>query len=40
MIVEDGKKDRFLEVIDGSYYGYFVLFGSVSEFQKRYPENE
>lgn len=38
MIVEDGKKDRFLEVVDGSYYGYFVLFGSVSEFQKRYPE--
>ena len=37
-MTEDNRKDRFLCVIDGSYFGYFVLFGSVSEFQKRYPE--
>ncbi len=38
MIAEDDKKNKFLEVVDGSYFGYFVLFGSVSEFQKRHPE--
>lgn len=38
MIEEDDKKDRFLEIIDGSYFGYFVLFGAVSEFQKRMPD--
>ena len=32
MIAEDDKKNKFLEVVDGSYFGYFVLFGSVSEF--------
>lgn len=38
MTEEDEKKDRFLEIIDGSYFGYFVLFGAVSEFQKRMPD--
>lgn len=38
MTEEDDKKDRFLEIIDGSYFGYFVLFGAVSEFQKRMPD--
>lgn len=37
MTEDNDKKDRFLEVVDGSYFSYFVLFGSVSEFQKRDP---
>lgn len=35
MTEDNDKKDRFLEVVDGSYFSYFVLFGAVSEFQKR-----
>lgn len=38
MTEDNDKKDRFLEVVDGSYFSYFVLFGSVSEFQKRMPD--
>ena len=38
MIEDNDKKDRFLEVVDGSYFSYFVLFGAVSEFQKRMPD--
>ena len=38
MTEDNDKKDRFLEVVDGSYFSYFVLFGEVSEFQKRMPD--
>lgn len=31
------KKNDFLIVIDGSYWTYYVLFGSVYEFQRKYP---
>ena len=37
MIAEDDRKNKFLCVIDGSYFGYFVLFGACSEFQKKEP---
>lgn len=29
---------RFLQLIDNSYFQYFCLFGAVSDFQKRYPD--
>lgn len=35
---DSGKLNKFLVCIDGSYFGYFVIFGAVSEFQKREPE--
>jgi len=35
---DSGKLNKFLVCIDGSYFGYFVLFGAVSEFQKREPD--
>lgn len=34
----DDKKSKFLVCIDASYFSYFILFGAVSEFQKKEPE--
>ena len=32
------KKRKFLIIVDASYFQYFCIFGSVNEFEKRYPE--
>jgi hypothetical protein len=32
------KKRKFLCIVDNSYFEYFCLFGSASDFQKNYPE--
>lgn len=34
----DDRKDKVLICIDGSYFGYFILFGAVGEFQRKEPE--
>lgn len=31
-------ENKFLVVVDGSYFMYFTLFGAVTEFQKKYAE--
>lgn len=33
------KDNKFLIVVDGSYFMYCVLFGSVYEFQRKYPDD-
>lgn len=38
MIEDSGKSSRFLCIVDGSYVSYFILFGAVSEFQRKEPE--
>lgn len=30
--------NKFLIIVDGAYFSYFTLFGAVSEFQKRFPD--
>lgn len=32
------KNNRFLQLVDNSYFQYFCIFGAVSDFQKRYPD--
>ena len=32
------QNNKFLIIVDGAYFSYFVLFGAVSEFQKRFPD--
>jgi len=33
------ENSNFLIVIDASYFMYYVLFGSVTEYQKRFPDD-
>lgn len=37
--MEDNKIDKFLIVVDGSYYSYCCLFASVKTFTENYPED-
>lgn len=32
------KRRRFLILVDASYVQYFMIFGSVAEFQKKCPD--
>lgn len=32
------KKNKFLCLIDNSYFKYFIIFGSTSDFQRNYPD--
>lgn len=32
------KKNKFLIVVDGSYFSYYVLFGAVREFEQKYEQ--
>ena len=35
----ENNNNNFLIVVDGSYFMYYTLFGSVTEYQKRFPED-